>query len=250
MEPLPLLATDPGHLYLADRTPIDIEKLMQALNNMKEACSAEDRAGYLAWKLKLGATKAKSEMIGLEWKIAMELTGLGVESALRIAQNPEFNGITLSFEWNYHGQQPRTYHVTYICTDIQNPSTYPDGLKKLIANKAVDIYYQKAAYEVPRHYSKFLSFIAQGIRMGGYMLTSDYDWEGNKFAPEPYLSGSDYGFSIPEDTPLLQAYRNLFALYLPAFWDLPDVANKDDIQYHSRGEYWLFTDARSKSTGK
>lgn len=166
-------------------------------------------------------------------------------SVLYSIKEPLFNGVTISFQWNYHNQPTRSYEVTWIGAFMESPKAYPKKLQKLLKDKQIDFYYQKASLKVPQIYHKFLPAIAQGIKEGGYLLTCDYDNREQFHLPEPDLKSSKMDFQLVEETPMIQGFKKLFVGQLGSRWvtDAKDFAPPGP-------NYWSFVTLRQKAVSK
>lgn len=251
----PLLALNPGHLYMIERTPVDIQILQSVLHpDFRKQLVELTLPTYKEMKSQFSGQLAgnpdpeldyhdKTEM--LEVLIAAELEALGVNlDKVKVRPAPEFKGVTLSFPWKSHGQNEKNYQVTWISAHLEEPETYPRGLKQVL-EKGVDYYYQKAANHSPKHYDKFLPGIAKAVRKEGYMLTSDYDMFGKKHSPGTLLKA--YSFTAVAETPLITGYKRLFKGLLPLGWIFESKEKKmEDRIIPPSEEYFLFMDIRKK----
>ncbi|MEI6863129.1 MAG: hypothetical protein WCK38_01870, partial [Candidatus Omnitrophota bacterium] len=99
-----------------------------------------------------------------------ELAFLGIDDfTVRTDDNgrPE-----IVFMWAYPGQASKTRVIVFVDEDVTDPAKYIDILKK-----PIDIYYQRAAENIPGDYTKgncFINKIADSMREGGYFITDDY----------------------------------------------------------------------------
>lgn len=255
----PLLALNADHLYMVERTPVGIEALQVALHkDFRRQLVELTLPNYKAIKAERGGQLAgnpdpkkdyhdKTEL--LEVLIVAELEALGVDlDKVKVAHAPQFNGVTLSFPWASHGQKTKNYQVTWISAHLEEPESYPPGLGKLLAGGRIDYYYQKAANHAPKNYGQFLPKIAQAIREGGYLLTSDYDMFGKKHPPEDHLQLQQGSFTLLEDTPLIAGYKRLFQGMLPLTWVYEFKGKMEDRFTPPSEEYFVFMDVRKKTT--
>ena len=177
----------------------------------------------------------------------MELAALGVDlSKVKVQKAPEFNGVRLTFPWSYHGEEPKVRTVTWVQAHVEKPDAYPVGLKSLLETKTIDFYFQKAANHVPKKYGEFLPQIAQGIKEGGYMLTSDYDMFGKKHTPDVHFKSGSIFFKQPLTNQMIDAYKQLFVGTLPKEWYCAFEGKLEDRVIPPMEEYYLFVDIRKK----
>ncbi len=83
------------------------------------------------------------------------------------------------------------------------PFTYPAGLQEALAN-GVDIYYQRAAYNLPEFYPQMLPAIALSIKSGGHLAMDNRSPEAGYKDPTGVL-GSAVGADnvrMPGDLPI------------------------------------------------
>lgn len=256
----PLIAFNVSTLFMVERTVVNGLKLQKALDGQQSNELVQHSETYKAVKFLLGGALAghsepdedyRDQMINIEQNIAVELASLGVDlTQVKVQDAPDFNGITISFPWSYHGETPKVRSITWVTAHLEEPEAYPPGLKKLIGSRTIDIYYQKAANLIPVNYGKFLPQIAHGLKEGGFLLTSDYDMFGNRHAPDVHLQSEGMQFSTPLQTPLIAAYQNLFRGTLPPSWIFDFQGKLEDRIIPPREEYYTFVDIRKKSQRK
>lgn len=248
----PLLALDTDHLYMIERTPVDGKKLQALLEQQSLNEPDKITARYKEVKTNIGGLLAGQPdpkkdygdvVANIENYIVVELASLGVDlKTVKVQKAPEFNGISLSFTWKYHGREARTYEVTWVSTHLEEPQAYPPGLKKLLDSGNVDFYFQKAANHIPQNYGKFLPRIAQSIKVGGCLLTSDYDMFGKKHASSLVCKQ----FTALEETPTIKAYKKLFKGKLSTGWAIESPGRLEDRVIPRMEEYYTFVDIKRK----
>lgn len=89
--------------------------------------------------------------------------------------------------------------------------------------------------------------MAQAVKNGGFLLSSDVDLFGKRHPPEQHLVCDEGFFSAPEETPLIKAYKRLFKGMLPQSWTFDFSGNLEDRIIPAREEYFTFVDIRKKS---
>ncbi|MDD5617724.1 MAG: methyltransferase domain-containing protein, partial [Candidatus Omnitrophica bacterium] len=189
-----LLATDADEIYFVDIVPFDISLAKAQLSyGWSDFDGYERVCKYRNNKLGFGFAPGESQTIhrmrDIELKLLVELKDMGVDKDT--VNIDEADGVAvISFDWAYKGYEPRRRTLTYIQADIKNPSLYPAQLKKAL-ERGIDIYCQKAAYDLPACYYEFLPCVARAVRDSGYMLTSDIsdDCTGTPFeVPEDIIN--------------------------------------------------------------
>ncbi|MDD4956949.1 MAG: hypothetical protein PHQ61_04800 [Candidatus Omnitrophica bacterium] len=172
-------------------------------NRLRKACSTwscplwDDQ--YAAYKYEFGFGKAallhNPRMgIWMEDRIIQELHSIGVERSdiLGIDEVSIFPGgpnrVSIRFLWAYPGEGKKERRIIYVPAAIHKPLEYPDDLNELLARRGsmglLDMYYQRAAMDVPNQYVYFLGKIAAAIKPGGFVITDDHTNEDELSFPE------------------------------------------------------------------
>jgi hypothetical protein len=134
---------------------------------------AKDMAGILN----------RQHMENLVLKLIFDLHGIGVNVA-EVSIQEEESCIRIEFPWQYHGDAvSKKRSVTLISADITKPSRYPPSLRKKLS-EGIDIFYMKGAFAVPFRYHEFLPQVAQSIRSGGWLMTTDKTMTMDLINPE------------------------------------------------------------------
>ncbi|MCQ9206630.1 MAG: 50S ribosomal protein L11 methyltransferase [Omnitrophica bacterium] len=134
----------------------------------------------------------KEKIIGA---LAAELNGLGV-SKVKI----ETNGTCpmIRFKWSYKGANQQDYAITFIDADITKPENYMDTVRELSEFGKIDLYYQRAAQEVPITYTEpscFLYEMHELLNEGGFFVTDDCAATLDYTLSE--ITYTDYGSHFP-----------------------------------------------------
>lgn len=211
------LSINAPNVVFADKTRVPrMEELERCLNYEWNNLSVDNLGGMTNEKAReflLGyandeyengyASSDRDKTNYIEYKILFELKNMGVKKLkddgsenIKITSNEDDGTITLSFEWAYSGQDTRPYSITFMETDITNPSSWPNNLKVLLASGKVRWYYQRAGFEIPLSYSKFLPRVASCVR---FLITDDkaYSYYGDSEQscddhPEHFLGELNY----------------------------------------------------------
>jgi hypothetical protein len=144
--------------------------------------------------------------------IVQELKALGVTNVILSQTASGYAKIT--FNWIYPGTTTaKQYEITFftgLAIDLTDPAAYPQELNAVL-NQGIDIYYQRAALDIPNRYAYFMPRIGSSLRVGGYAVSDDY----SRFSPfittnpEPYLESNGSIFAPGINLPLLiQKPRN------------------------------------------
>jgi hypothetical protein len=118
-----------------------------------------------------GAMSYESDMPLAEVKILAELRALEVEKK-SISIHEENGALKLSFDWAYKNDKPKKREIVFIVADLLNTRLYPALLNDLLKG-GIDVYFQKAAFNLPSRYSDYLPTFASALRHGGYLMTAD-----------------------------------------------------------------------------
>ncbi|MDD5174029.1 MAG: hypothetical protein PHV48_04310 [Candidatus Omnitrophica bacterium] len=167
-----LLSTNVQKAYFVDQSMISYNRIKILKEKWVSEGKLDDLAGYRGTKYRDGyASSSNFEMSEIELKILLELKAIGVDPANIIIEK-ESKGITIGFNWQYPGSDVKEYSITFISASIENWQKYPPLLANALDN-GIDIYYQRAGFEIPSKYGEFIQHIADGIREGGFLVTDD-----------------------------------------------------------------------------
>ena len=216
-----LLATDAQEFTFVDLTPLSYQEFDAALQQMKAHDSLTQKAVHTSLEQSdsfflrqqqfggaaIPCINGKLDMNSLALKFFFNLKCVGVDlDKVVLSSNQNENEVRVDFPWQYHGAAfPRNRSVIFVNADITNPDQYPVVLKAKLENK-FDIFYMKAAYFVPHHYPQFLPHIANSMRQGGWLMTTDKSVNMEEIPPEKCLeqNGLTYALHKSEEKKLLE----------------------------------------------
>ncbi|MFH1996113.1 MAG: radical SAM protein, partial [Candidatus Omnitrophota bacterium] len=144
-----LLSTNaPTGYFVSHYNELSVDDLKQ-LKSYKEM---KDREEYCEWKFLKGFTINGdiSIKVGIIAALAFELEAMGIDLA-NVSVDSDGGHPRISFPWAYQGSQPQEYSITFVDTDMTDPSSYPPRLVEVLDGE-FDIYYQRAGNNIANAY--------------------------------------------------------------------------------------------------
>lgn len=138
----------------------------------------------------------KAELKAME----IDIKKVNVDVDKRTAGSDTVEYPRITFEWAYPGQKPKTRSITFL--DIGYP------FQKIIYRDSYDIYYQRAAMELPFAYKpsdgsrSYILDVYDRLSPGGYFLTDDNAFD------RAFRKYSYQGMNFPLDLPVISIPLN------------------------------------------
>ena len=208
----PFLAANPTRAIYVDLSSLEDRTLQTALSNLKKLPLEridggeefnQDMQRFIKDREKYPSSISGTRIDGshfmslLEWKLIVDLKSLRVDlSTVTIKDRLVENGsIEIQFPWKHHlDKEEKVRTLIYIPkTDITKPDRYPKLLKDILAS-GIDAFFMKAAYIAARGYPDFLPMIGNGVKEGGYLMTTDVTALQEDIDPEPCLERAGMRF--------------------------------------------------------
>ena len=260
-----LLATDATTMTFVDLTETAIERFEAAFQAFKQGALQDERKQYLDEKHFSGGTSSLSmavpsfkagrpgiekivhSMEHLERNLFFDLQELGVPlDHIRIRK--EQGATYIQFFWCYHGSPaPKNRTLVLIKADLTKPSEYPPVLCRRL-HEGIDCFFMKASFYAPEYYPSFLPCIAQSIREGGWIMTSDKTANMELENPEQCLLESRQHFISRKNREIESFEEFMHYEYNPSFVRLPKEA-RDDREPMTDLTYTVIVNLRQKATG-
>ncbi len=188
-----LLSTNARRSYFVDQTKVKADDLRAALSKWNQL--GDLTREYRRQKFLFGhAVSSPAGLISPAQKFLGELQAIGVrKDSIRI--HSDSGAATVTFRWAYPGLREKRYSITLIQANVVESELYPDVLKKALARK-IDIYYQRAPWDMASWYPRFLPELAASVREGGFLMTDDTNYDGSVYESRSFQAPlQDLGFA-------------------------------------------------------
>ena len=197
-----LLATDAAEVFFVDLTPTTYDRFQEALQQRiggaplpSEITVYQSLKNFYGGGLSHYNTDGTHKMVELESKFFADLAAMGVPLDQVEIKNIDGEP-SIGFPWQYPGYPgSKRRYIRFIHSDITRPSEYVPSLRNLL-REGIDIFYMKASFLAPLSYPTFLPEIAQAVREGGWLMTSDKTFCMDLCNPDQCLSGSGQRYSL------------------------------------------------------
>ncbi|MBU4376846.1 MAG: hypothetical protein KKD29_05130, partial [Candidatus Omnitrophica bacterium] len=193
------LSLDATEGYFVDYFAPSRLELENALANWYDIGSDILDTRYTSNKRFFGYAQTLQTASGLARAVILELKAIGVKREDVFIEETDAGSARIRFKWAYPGSLEKEYTITFISGDITYPQIYSEELNAVLS-RGIDVYYQRAALDVPKEYASFISYIGDAIKTGGYCVTDDYSFSGDTPSnPEPYLEANGSLFTHDEE---------------------------------------------------
>jgi hypothetical protein len=184
-----------------------------------------------------------------EYVFIEELKLLGVDkNSVLIDQDNRSGLIKVDFEWAYPGASVKQYSVTFINSRMELIAAH-QTIQDVLA-QGIEIYYQSASMDLPRHYALYMPLILESLNPEGFIMTDDVgaDDDRNIYNPGEFFNNPEYGITSALDDGILKSKeREIRRIRRPqvSFLGNQDYAlvNIRKKVFRSRGGESVLTDA-------